>query len=522
MPKLLDEIVAIRGDELALADEFGRTTWSELDERTRRLINAFKGASIGPGDTIALMMGNRRECFEIFQAAAHLGVTYVPVNWHWVADELAYVLDDADAKALIVGHRFVEVAEQALSDNRSQGVQLSLALGEGPTEHLNDYEEFISSGNTSDLPADQQLLGGPMFYTSGTTGRPKGVRGALSGGETIPTEVMQLIGSSMASYVPQGGRSLLVGPVYHSAQWAFTFMPMVNGSSVVMRHKFDGAETVKLIDEEKITNIHLVPTQFKRMLDISAEDKESFTGESLEAVWHGAAPCPPPWKKAMLDWFGPKIHEYYGSTEGAFISNILADDWIRKEGSVGKPVETIEVIIIDENGERIEEPNMPGVLYFRNLMGMGFEYHKAPEKTAEAHLEPGVFTTGDIGYLDEEGYLWLSDRKIDMIISGGVNIYPAEIEAVIAEHPGVADVSVIGVPNEEYGEEVKAVVECSDGHQGNDEFSKELLQLCNQKLAGYKRPKSIDFVNQLPRTGTGKILKRKLREPYWEGLERSI
>ena len=190
------------------------------------------------------------------------------MNWHWVADELAYVLDDADAKALLVGHRFLEIAEEALSDTRSQGVQLSLAVGENSSGQLNDYEEFVSSGDTTDLPADKQLLGGPMFYTSGTTGRPKGVRGALSGGDTIPTEVMQLIGSSMGSYVPQGGRSLLVGPVYHSAQWAFTFMPMINGSSVVMRHKFDGAEAVKLIDEERITNIHLVPTQFKRMLDI--------------------------------------------------------------------------------------------------------------------------------------------------------------------------------------------------------------------------------------------------------------
>tara|TARA_Y100001960_G_C14626631_1_gene803521 strand:- start:269 stop:1168 length:900 start_codon:yes stop_codon:yes gene_type:complete len=299
-------------------------------------------------------------------------------------------------------------------------------------------------------------------------------------------------------------------------------MPMVNGSSVIMRHKFDPSETVRLIDEEQITNIHLVPTQFKRMLDIETETKEGFNGETLQAVWHGAAPCPPPWKKAMLEWFGPKVHEYYGSTEGAFISNILADDWARKGGSVGKPVETVEVIIVDEEGERIESPNKPGVLYFRNLMGMGFEYHKAPEKTAEAHLEPGVFTTGDIGYLDDEGYLWLSDRKIDMIISGGVNIYPAEIEAVIAEHKGVADVSVIGVPNEEFGEEVKAVVECSEGYKGDQEFAKELLKLCTEKLAGYKRPKSIDFVTELPRTGTGKILKRELREPYWEGFERKI
>jgi len=521
MPKLLDDIVMEKGDVVAIADEFGSTTWRQLDERVRRLINGLKDSGIGPGDTIAMMMGNRRECFEIFQASAHLGVTYVPVNWHWVADELAYVIEDADVKVLLVGDRFSDIAIEALTDNRAQNVQLTLEVGKS-NEGLTNYEEFLSSSATDDLPSDQQLLGGPMFYTSGTTGRPKGVRGSLSGGGAIPTEVMQLIGSSMVSYVPPGGRSLLVGPVYHSAQWAFTFMPMINGSSVIMRHKFDGAETVELIDSEKITNIHLVPTQFKRMLDAPSSVKEAFTGESLEAVWHGAAPCPAAWKRSMLDWFGPKVHEYYGSTEGAFISSIKAEDWLNKGGSVGKPVETVEVLVVDDDGNRLTEPNASGTLYIRNLMGTDFEYHKAPEKTAEAHLEPGVFTTGDIGFLDEDGYLWLSDRKIDMIISGGVNIYPAEIEAVIAEHDGVADVSVIGVPNEEFGEEVKAIVECSNGHIGDADFVQEILQLCNSKLAGYKRPKSVDFIDQLPRTGTGKILKRTLREPYWEGHERKI
>tara|TARA_X000000368_G_scaffold400531_1_gene372486 strand:+ start:3013 stop:4578 length:1566 start_codon:yes stop_codon:yes gene_type:complete len=521
MPKLLDDIVLAKGSEIAIADEYGRTTWQELDNRVRRLINGLKDSGIKPGDTIAMMMGNRRECFEIFQAAAHLGVTYVPVNWHWVADELAYVLEDADVRALLVGDRFTEIALEALTDDRANGVSLSLVVG-GECEGLTDYEDFLASSATDDLPLEEQLLGGPMFYTSGTTGRPKGVRGSLSGGGSIPTEVMQLIGASMADYVPSGGRSLLVGPVYHSAQWAFTFMPMINGSSVVMRHKFDGAETVKLIDSEEITNIHLVPTQFKRMLDADTETKDSFSGASLESVWHGAAPCPASWKRSMLEWFGPKVHEYYGSTEGAFISTIRAEDWIQKGGSVGKPLETVEVLVIDDDGQKIEDANVSGTLYFRNLMGTDFEYHKAPEKTAEAHLEPGVFTTGDIGYLDEDGYLWLSDRKIDMIISGGVNIYPAEIEAVIAEYDGVADVSVIGVPNEEFGEDVKAIIECSEGFTGNEDFRREILLLCNSKLAGYKRPKSIDFIDLLPRTGTGKILKRTLREPYWADHDRKI
>lgn len=522
MPKLLDAIVAERPDDLAVADEFGRSTWAEFDERVRRLINGLKSAGLGAGDTVAMMLGNRRESFEMFQAAAHLGVTYVPVNWHWVADELAYVLEDSGAQALLVDQRFADTARAALADDRGAGVDLTLIVGGEGDEVLASYEDFLAAAATDDLPEDEQKLGGPMFYTSGTTGRPKGVRGSLSGSAELPTEMMQLIASGMTAYVPGAGRSLLAGPVYHSAQWAFTFFPMINGSAVIMRHKFDPAETIRLIGEEQITNTHLVPTQFKRMLDCSDDDRAALDTSTFESLWHGAAPCPPSWKRAMLEWFGPVVHEYYGSTEGSFISVIRADDWLGKGGSVGKPLETVEVLVVDDEGNRLTEPNQEGTLYFRNLMGMDFEYHNAPEKTDAAHLEPGVFTTGDMGFIDDDGYLWLGDRKIDMIISGGVNIYPAEIESVLAEHPGVADVSVIGVPNEEFGEEVKAVVECSAGTEAGDALSGELVAICREKLAGYKQPRSIDFVDELPRTGTGKILKRELREPYWEGTDRKI
>jgi long-chain acyl-CoA synthetase len=297
VPKLLDAIAAERPDDEALVDEYGRTTWGELHERTRRLINALGDAGVGPGDTIAMMLGNRRECFEVFQACAHLGTTYVPVNWHWVADELAYVLEDSGATVLLVDVRFVDVARAALADPRSAGVAHTIVVGDTASGAVVDgaiaYEEALSAAATDDLADDAQWLGGPMFYTSGTTGRPKGVRGALSGSTEIPSEIMSLIASGMSAYVPQAGRSLLVGPVYHSAQWAFTFMPMVNGSAVVMRHKFDPAETVRLIGDEAITNIHLVPTQFKRMLDVPEAQRAELDTTSLVACWHGAAPCPP-------------------------------------------------------------------------------------------------------------------------------------------------------------------------------------------------------------------------------------
>ncbi len=515
MAILLDTHAAERPDQAALIDENGETTWSELAHRVTRLSRAFADRGIGSGDTIAVMMGNRRELFEILLAAAHTGFTVVPVNWHWVADELAYVIDDSGARGLIVGERFVDVGLAALADPRAARVEFSAVAGHGD---LDPYEDLLASGD--DAPLGDQFLGGPMFYTSGTTGRPKGVRGMLSGGQGIPSEIFALISSSMADYVPADGTTLLAGPAYHSAQWAFSFMPLVNGSSIVMRHKFDAAETLRLIDDHSVTNTHLVPTQFKRILDLPDDVRASFDGSSLQALWHGAAPCPPPWKRAMIEWLGPVVHEYYGSTEGAFISRITAEEWLERGGSVGKPLEVMEVFVVDDDGNHLG-PDQTGTLYFKNAMGSDFEYHNDPDKTAAAHLEPGVFTTGDVGHLDADGYLWLSDRKIDMIISGGVNIYPAEIEAVLAEHPCVVDVAVIGVPNEEFGEEVKAVVELSDGADP-DAVGAELIAAARERLAGYKCPRSVDVVAEMPRTGTGKILKRDLREPYWADTGRAI
>jgi len=516
MAILLDNHAANHPDQPALIDEAGATTWSELKTRVTRLSRAFADRGIGSGDTIAVMMGNRRELYEILLAAAHTGFTVVPVNWHWVADELAYVIEDAGARALIVGERFHDVATTALGDPRAATIEFSAIAGAGS---LDAYEDLVASG--SDEPLGEQLLGGPMFYTSGTTGRPKGVRGMLSGGQGIPSEVFALICSSMSEYVPSDGITLLAGPAYHSAQWAFSFMPLVNGSTIVMRHKFDAAETLRLIDEHAVTNTHLVPTQFKRILDLPDDVRNGFDGSSLSALWHGAAPCPAPWKRAMIDWMGPVVHEYYGSTEGAFISRISSDEWLERGGSVGKPLEVMEVFVVDDDGQHLKA-NETGTLYFKSAMGSDFEYHNDPEKTAAAHLEPGVFTTGDVGHIDDDGYLWLSDRKIDMIISGGVNIYPAEIEAVLAEHAAVGDVAVIGVPNEEFGEEVKAIVQISSPSIDRDAVTDELMAACRERLAGYKRPRSVDFIDEMPRTGTGKILKRDLRDPYWADESRVI
>lgn len=525
MAVLTAEQATARGDDLALVDEVRSVTWRELDERVNRLVNGLRSRGLAAGDTVAVVAGNQCEWFEIAQACAHGGWTYVPVNWHFVADELAYVFADSDAVAVFADERFADAVSTALGDERSAGVKHVVGLRTAPRSAMRadarfvEFEDVVGQGST-DEPEDQ-LLGGPMFYTSGTTGRPKGVRGALSGGMAVTPDIMKLVAGGFANFVPIPGRTLLCGPFYHSAQWAFSFLPMINGSAVVMQHKYDSAGVLELIDRYECTNVHLVPTQMKRLLDLSDDVKAAFSGSSLAVAWHGAAPCPPAVKRGLIEWWGPKITEYYGSTEGSIISVIPADEWMSKGGSVGRPLDSVEVIVVDDSGERVDQ-GREGTLYFRNKMGTDFTYHKDDEKTKAAHLEPGVFTTGDVGYLDADGYLWLSDRKIDMIISGGVNIYPAEIEGVIAAHPAVEDVAVIGVPDEEFGESVKAIVQVAEGRVAGDDLAGELIAHCRELLAGYKAPRSVDFVDIIPRTGTGKIQKAPLRAPYWEGRERRI
>ncbi len=520
MSTLTAPLATTRGDDLALADDSNTLTWAELDGRVNQLIHAFRDAGIGAGDTISVVAGNCNEWFEIAFACACSGITFVPVNWHFVAREIAYILEDSGSKAVICGAQFLDDTAKALDDERGSAIELALVIGAPTMGRFRNFDEFVTDGSP-DEPVEQSF-GGPMFYTSGTTGNPKGVRGSMS---NMPAgsdpAIWQLIGGGFANLVDGVGITVLCGPFYHSAQWAYSFLPMIVGSATVMQHKYDSAGVLDLVDRYHATNIHLVPTQMKRMIDLPDDVKASFDGSSLQLVLHGAAPCPPLVKQAMIDWWGPVITEYYGSTEGSVITMIDAEQWMAKGGSVGPPMPGKEIIVVGDDGARLG-PNESGTLYFRDAMGMDFEYHNASEKTTEVHLEPGVFTTGDVGYLDDDGYLWLSDRKIDMIISGGVNIYPAEIEGVLAGHPLVGDAAVIGVPNEDFGEEVKAVVVPNDGVAGDDDLRATLGAYCRENLAGFKVPRSIDFVDELPRTGTGKIQKAKVRAPYWEGRERQI
>jgi len=507
-------IAALRGADTALIDERGQTTWTELSTRTNRLVHAFRQLGLGSGDVIAIYAGNSREYFEAMMAATHAGLIYVPVNWHFSPEELAYVIADSGARLLIAEGQFLENAGAAVDRGETPALEHCIAIrATTPTPPFRDYEALIAAADDSEPP--EQVLGGPMFYTSGTTGRPKGVRGSTfaAGGDLA---LMSMIGGGLSQMlgIPADGTTYLCGPVYHSAQWAFSFLPLIAGSRVLMRHRFDPAESLALMDTYKVTNVHLVPTQFHRFLKLDDDVRARFDGASLTVAWHGAAPCPPETKQKMIDWWGPVVSEYYGSTEGSIVTTISATQWLERPGSVGRPSPTVEITIRDDAGN-VLPAGESGQIYVRNLMGSDFEYHNEPQKTADVHLSPGVFTFGDIGYFDEDGYLYLSDRKIDMIISGGVNIYPAEIEAVLVQHPAVEDVAVFGVPNEEFGEEVKAAVKLAPGAEPGETLSAQLIEHCRTHLAHYKAPRSIDYEAELPRHETGKLYKRLLRDRYW-------
>ncbi|WP_421121757.1 AMP-binding protein [Aquihabitans daechungensis] len=523
MTALLRDIVAVRGDEPAIIDERGTTSWNELDDRVTRLVHALEGRGLRAGDTVVAMLGNQVEMIEATLACVHGGWLFVPLNWHWVAREVAYVLADADTAAVIVDERWADVMTQALIEANAPRLRCRLLAGDAPLPSgFERYDDAVASASGDELVDPQR--GGPMFYTSGTTGWPKGVRSALSaiGG---PPEVLLLIAHTMAPTigVTPGDRivQLVCGPLYHSAQWAFGVFSLCCGATVVLQHRFDAAEVLQAIDQHGVTNMHLVPTQMIRLLELPDDVREAFDGSSLVQIIHGAAPCAPSVKRRMIEWVGPVVSEYYGGTEGGFISLISAEEWLAKPGSVGRPLTVVEVLILGPDGEPLG-PGETGEVWFRSLLGSDFEYHNAPEKTASAHRNGGLGTLGDVGSIDEDGYLFLSDRKIDMIVSGGVNVYPAEIEAVLTDHRAVADAAVFGIPDDEMGESVHAALTLRHGHVWSDALAGDLRAFCRERLAGYKVPRTFEVHDELPRSEAGKLSKRTLRDPWWIGRDRAI
>jgi acyl-CoA synthetase (AMP-forming)/AMP-acid ligase II len=477
-----------------------------LVARTRRLARFFRDAGLGAGDSIAFMLENRPEFFDLAWAAQRLGLSYTPVNWHLQPEEAGYIIADCGARCFAVSDTVLRHAPALAS--MSGLVPLRLSVG----RDLPGFVPLESALAAESAPLADEIEGTPMLYSSGTTGRPKGVRrhhprqafGALP--MPAPGAALQMLYGFDPSTV-----YLSPAPLYHAAPLAFSMVVQRCGGTVVVMERFDPLEALRLIERHRVTHLQMVPTHFVRLLKLPEEARRGFDLSSLKMAIHAAAPCPIEVKEQMLDWWGPIVHEYYSSTEGAGFTAIGPEEWRAHPGSVGRPGEGA-VRVLGEDGREVPRGEA-GALYFR--LASRFEYHNDPDKTAAAYDDSGYASVGDVGYLDAEGYLFLTDRQSHMIISGGVNIYPQEIENVLALHTEVIDVAIIGVPDPEFGEAVKAVVVPADPDAADAALAAALIEYCRARLAHYKCPRSVDFVAELPRLPTGKLLKRRLRDRYW-------
>jgi long-chain acyl-CoA synthetase len=462
---------------------------------------------------VAGLLPNGADALALFFAALETGLYVVPLNWHLTAAEVAYILADSEAGAFVAHQRFAGVAAVA-ADLAGIAAVARFSVGAVP-----GFAPLADLGADGAGRPRQRTTGAPMVYTSGTSGRPKGVRRALTGEDPdqVPPASTWFFG--LFGLKPFDDHvHLCCSPLYHTAVLNFATISIQLGHPVVLMDRFDPETMLALIERHRATHSHMVPTQFRRLLALPEEVRSRYDVSSLRAAIHGAAPCPQEVKRRMLDWWGPVVTEYYAATEGGG-AGITAQEWLAKPGSVGKAWPGAEVRVLDDNGDDLPTGE-PGLVYLR--MGTStFDYHKDRNKTLASRAR-GMFTVGDIGYLDSDGYLYLCDRKGDMIISGGVNIYPAEIESELSCHPAVEDVAVFGIPHEEWGEEIKAVVQPVEGITPGPELTAALLDFLGGRIAKFKLPRTIDYVAELPREPNGKLYKRRLRDPYWTGRERVI
>jgi long-chain acyl-CoA synthetase len=503
-----------RPHEIALADERAQIDWASLDVQLNRGVNALLARAAPPDARVAVFAYNSVEAVTAYLAALLAGVSSVPVNFHLTAEEVAYILRDSAAETVFVGPETLEVGRAAAA---LAGTPRVVAWRCEPAPGVMAWRDWLAEASADEPPADRPPRP-HLHYTSGTTGRPKGA-------QTPPT--MFPAGSTVADVVEAlraqrqtvGDRSpvLVVGPLYHTGPLG-AVRHLAAGASVVVLSRFDPEAALRAIETWSVKSSVMVPTHFQRLLALPAETRAKYDLSSLVAVSHTGAACPADVKRRMIAWFGPVLIEAYGATESGTTNTITSEEWLRKPGSVGRTVAPFEPVVVAEDGRPVG-PGQVGQLYFRDTTGRGIVYHNDPEKTRAAHLEPGVFTLGEVGYVDDEGYVFITDRVSDMIVSGGVNIYPAEAEQVLLQHPDVADVAVIGAPNAEMGEEVKALVVPRDPAAPPE--AAVLDRFCRERLAGFKCPRSYDVVADIGRNAMGKVNKRELRRRYWP-TERTI
>ena len=479
-------------------------TYRQLNDRSNRCAQLFAALGLRPGDGIAFCLENHPRWFEITWAAQRSGLYYTPISSRLLAPEVAYIVNDCGAKVFLTSMSKSDVA-RALTGCLPQ-VHTALML-DGTVPGYTSYEAAVAPYPVEPLPVE--LEGQAMLYSSGTTGRPKGVKVPLSGQPAgTPPSLVQIA----AELYTMNAETVYLSPapLYHAAPLNFCMSVHRLGGTIIIMDRFDALEALRLIERYRVTHSQWVPTMFVRMLKLADEARRQYDLSSQQVAIHAAAPCPIPVKEQMIAWWGPILHEYYAGTEGNGFTAITSAEWLTHKGSVGRAV-TGEIHIVDEAGDALP-PSAVGTIYFAG--GRPFVYHNDPEKTASAYHASGWSTLGDIGYLDHEGYLYLTDRKADMIIAGGVNIYPQEVENLLVTHPKVTDVAVFGVPNPDLGEEVKAVVQPVEMADAGPALAQELLSFCQQHLARFKCPRSIDFEAELPRHPTGKLYKRLLKERY--------
>jgi acyl-CoA synthetase (AMP-forming)/AMP-acid ligase II len=521
MATLLAPHVGAHPDAPAVLADDVELTWAGLASRVDRWVHALRAHGLGPGDRVACVSGNSAGTFEVLLAALHSGITLVPVNWHLTAPEITHILVDSGSAGVVVDAERSEVVAHALA--AAGGARaLRVVLGAEARPGFETAEGLLAAVPPSP-PADQ-TCGATMMYTSGTTGAPKGVLNGLFVAGAPFGRVDRLVRyATTALLVPTAGRVLLAGPWYHSAQLFFALLPLLAGATLVVHRRFDPRRFLADVAARGVTAAHLVPTHFHRLLQLDERDRRRHDLSGLRLVWHGGGPCPPAVKRAMIEWWGPVLVEYYGATEGGAATLITSEEWLARPGSVGRALPPNDVLVVDDAGSPLP-PGRTGRVFVRRRSGRTFEYHNAPEKTRAAHLSGDAFTFGELGRLDEDGYLYLTGRAHDLIVTGGVNVYPAEVESVLTSHPAVRDAAVVGVPDEEYGERVTAVVELAtdrasdpatgppgSGARDDGRLAAELTAHCRRRLAGFKVPREYVVVASLPRDATGKLRTDDLR-----------
>lgn len=500
---------AERGDHPAyVMAETGETvTYRELHERANRIARLFRELGLQPGDHVAWCMENHPWFLSLAWGAHYAGLYYTAISSRLTGEEAAYIVDDCGARVLLLS-QYTSGLVPDLADTTPK-VEHRFMLG-GTTEGYASFEDAVAAQPADDLPDATE--GVDMLYSSGTTGRPKGVKAPL---RDVPLGTPDALFMLVAGLFGANTETVYLSPapLYHAAPLRFCMQVQRAGGTVVVMDHFDPERTLQLIEQYRVTFGQFVPTMFVRMLKLPEEVRERYDVSSLQVAVHAAAPCPIPVKEQMIEWWGPVLHEYYAGTEGNGFCWVNSEDWLTHKGTVGKALAGI-VHIVGEDGEELP-PGEEGTVYFESEAQ--FSYHNDPEKTKDSYNERGWSTLGDIGYLDEDGFLYLTDRKAYMIITGGVNVYPQEAENVLTMHPKVMDVAVFGIPNEDFGEEVKAVVqpvEMPDGDEAAAELERELIAYCREHLADVKCPRSIDFREELPRHPTGKLYKRLLKDEY--------